>query len=782
VDALIAGGPEDLLTLAEQEVLPPTPTVLGPDRSAEAEPERILLTDGLRRRERNFGRVHDATSGVLTAGSESDRDVPARDYLLPGQEEWETVARWDGAREVSASSSLADVGSVGEARPELAPYSALDGDLSTQWVSGSEPRAAWLQVDLETPRNLSSVELVGSGVLGDDRQLVRVRTEQGVGEAVGLSPGEPALAQFPPGPTDWIRVEGAAGIAGQRLAVAEIDVPGVTVSRPLVTPVLPESWDAPDLISLDATAGWRSGCAPIRFDVRCVPDETRKGEEPLGLDRVVTMPRAGRYAARLQVRPRPGAELDEILQRDRLVRVRATSTATDEPSGSVSAAVDGLRGTTWIAAGDDDDPALTVSWVEPQRVDRLRLVLDRQAAATPAEEVTVTYDGGEQTAEVDEHGFVRLDPLRTRSMEIALSPGEPARGLGSDGRLSEYGVGVSELRIPEATGLPMIMPATPERRPCGSGPDLLVDGVTLPTRVNASRRDLILGDPVEATLCGAGRSVALVPGENRLTFGSDRGFTGVTVLLGEPAELAEAAAPSPAAPTAERLERDQVTPAVSDLKGEGLGRPGAAALGDNWNAGWAARDQGEPVDPLVVDGWRQGWQLPVQGEELTVEFAPDRWYRLGLLVGGAVAAVLTALVLVGVLRRRRTSLAPEGAEHPRTPIALLGSGVLAAGLLAGWPGLLMAVVLVLGVAVWSGLWARHRSWLVAAPVAAAALVVWWRPWGAAEGWAGELALPQLLVLCSVLMLAVGDSSRWLGRLRQGGLRSRSRMKGSSTAR
>ena len=63
----VRGAPEDLLTALESGVLEPrTPTVLTGDPDALA--PSAIVADGYRRVEREFGRVHDAVSQVLTAG------------------------------------------------------------------------------------------------------------------------------------------------------------------------------------------------------------------------------------------------------------------------------------------------------------------------------------------------------------------------------------------------------------------------------------------------------------------------------------------------------------------------------------------------------------------------------------------------------------------------------------------------------------------------------------------------------------------------------------------
>ena len=98
--SLVVGGPEDLLTLIDEGLLGDQPAVLATDVGPEAEtPSDLLLTDGLRRQERNFARIGDGRSATLEAGDPGRRGAPARDYLLGDDgetERWETVAETRG--------------------------------------------------------------------------------------------------------------------------------------------------------------------------------------------------------------------------------------------------------------------------------------------------------------------------------------------------------------------------------------------------------------------------------------------------------------------------------------------------------------------------------------------------------------------------------------------------------------------------------------------------------------------------------------------------------------
>ena len=157
------------------------PTCAGEDPASP-----LVLTDGLRAVERNFGRVHDGASATLVAGQRRRLANTARDYLLPDADRWSTWAVQEGAA-VSASSSASDATAVGTTQPGQLPYAAVDGRADTFWRANfrtDEP--AWWQLRLDRPRGLRSVRLTAGP---DGRQVVRVRTDTAVTEPVVIEAG-----------------------------------------------------------------------------------------------------------------------------------------------------------------------------------------------------------------------------------------------------------------------------------------------------------------------------------------------------------------------------------------------------------------------------------------------------------------------------------------------------------------------------------------------------------------------------------------------------------------
>ncbi len=144
--SVVAGGPEDVLDLLETGLIDDDePALLASDVQDDAEitaRDRVLLTDGLRDRERQYPRVHDGYGPTRGPGDERRTTNPEADYRLPGDAAWRTRVRLTGAESIAASSSASDADATGGARPGELPYAALDDDPDTAWVSETTRTAA----------------------------------------------------------------------------------------------------------------------------------------------------------------------------------------------------------------------------------------------------------------------------------------------------------------------------------------------------------------------------------------------------------------------------------------------------------------------------------------------------------------------------------------------------------------------------------------------------------------------------------------------------------------
>jgi arabinofuranan 3-O-arabinosyltransferase len=757
---VVVGGPEDLPDLLDLGVLGEGPSVLASDTStAGADGERppsVVLTDGLRARERFFPRIHDGASAAITPGDVRRSGNPSRDYLVGDSDRWSTTVRLTGVASISASSSMSDADALGGVRRGELPYAALDGSPDTQWVSGAGREGqAWWRVDLEEPRLLTSITLTG-GADAQENQLVRVRSAGGVTQPVDLGPGETRVVELPPEAgreTSFLRVEDASG-SGRSLALAGVDIAGVEARRDLVLPSLPEAWGNPDAVVLRADRDARTGCVEVRGDVRCVQGRDVASEEGDGMGRVVRLAEPGDWTTALTVRPLAGEALDQLVLQDQPVNITASSVGVPDPRASPLAAIDGDPGTTWTADLDDLRPALDVRWLGREAVTGLRFAVADNAAARRPSEVTLSWPGGRREVELDRKGRATFPRIRTDQLRIQITDGEPVSSLGFDAQKSDVAYGVGELRLTGVPYLPVGLSLDPVAYPCGSGPEVDVNGRSYRSALRGAPADLAAGRPADARLCresprpagDRGQRLELREGENRIEVRDAAAFAIEAMVLRNPSSTAVATAAHPAPETSGAATRTIVPD------------PGAVvvALRENANRGWRATQDGQELAPVVLDGWQQGWVLRDSTSPVQATFAPDRPYRWGLVAGGLC---LVGLVVLTFLTRGRWAgpvPAPVGTRRLSREV-LVACAVVGSGLVAGWVGVAIAVVVVAADPGLRRLSPDALPWVLSLPclIAAAAYAV--TPWGSSSGWAGNESWPAYLMLVPLVGLLASEA-------------------------
>ncbi|MDN4163123.1 alpha-(1-_3)-arabinofuranosyltransferase domain-containing protein [Nocardioides abyssi] len=785
---VLVGGPEDLPDLLDlDDVLGDGPAVLAPDADSEASPDgdpgRVVLTDGLRERERSFARIHDGYSAVTTPGDVRREDRPVTDYPLDDMDRWTTKARLVGAAALSASSSMSDGGTTGGSERGRLPYAALDGAPDTAWDSGFATEGlAWWRVDLDEP--LEVEELTVTAARHDGRQRLRVVTDHGASDPVELSPGGTRRVLLPDGEdgstaVTWLRVEAAGGPSTERLSVAEVDVPGLDVRRVLDLPTVPEEWGAPDVVALRADLDGRTGCAEVSLQDRCAAGRERTGEDGPVVRRAFTLPTPAAYDVSLTARPRAGAALDALVLNDQPAGAVAGSLALPDPRAGAVAAIDGDPSTTWLADPTDDQVELRLSWLGRRLVTGLDLDVDADVAARLPDRVLLTFTRAGRTVELREvelgrDGRAAFPGVRADGLTVQVVSAEPVSDLGFDGSSALVPVGIGDVSVTGVPFLPLGLTDRAVRRPCGSGPDLRVGSRLLRTAVTASALELLQGAEVPAEVCGPGSTgpLPLAAGTAEVAAERSDAFDAATVVLTSTTADAPAAAPSPATTEGGAGTGSPVTRSLQPAPGDTL-----VVLRENANAGWVATQDGEALEPVVVDGWQQGFRLAGDGP-VEVRFAPDRTYRLGLL-GGAVALV-GLLVVVALTRRRWSGPVPPPLADRRVPAVVAGGLALAgAGLVAGTVGLVVGA-LTTGALVLLGRKAPEVApWVLALPLLAAAAAYAATPWGSSAGWAGDDAWVGYLALVPFVAVVASVGS---ARVRRGGTRRFSRIAGTSSSR
>ncbi len=255
---------------------------------------------------------------------------------------------------------------------------------------------------------------------------------------------------------------------------------------------------------------------------------------------------------------------------------------------------------------------------------------------------------------------------------------------------------------------PFAAPNTPFVLPCGEGPPIDIDGVSIPTQVSGTVQDLLSLSPLQLTSC---RIVPLSAGRHLVTGDDGAGPFRYTTLIVRPA--------APQGHTTVR-SRSVSVKGFSGVNREISIGPGSAsyvALASNFNPGWTATLNGNHLPPVRIDGWQQGWVVPAgHGGTITVTFSPDHIYRISLLVGLLLLAGLFVLAIVPS-RYRRSSNPTAGGWIPPGAVLVAGSAVVL--ILLGGP---VALALVPAIVV-ARFWPRLLPWVVVAAIACLGVVL-----------------------------------------------------------
>jgi arabinofuranan 3-O-arabinosyltransferase len=758
---VLEGGPEAVLAALDTGVVD-GPVMLAADRPPDWPAARYVLTDARRRQQAAFGSVRDNRSATLALDDPLRGTPKVRDYTADDRHE--TVAVLEGARRISASASGSDPGGLTGADQSAQPFAAFDGDPGTAWRPpvDVDPAGQWVQIEFERPTDLTDVAIsIPARPAGLDAwaQPTRLRLDTGTAQTtVDVAADATSVYASLPRPADRLRVtiEQVAHWGGRIEApgIADIVVPGVQVSRPLL---LPTTRTEPDTILLARSGGDRDGCVRISGTYRCDPRLVRSGEEGSRLDRIVALPRAATYDLRLLATPAAGSQLESWMWRTAPVKVTASSRSLPTPKTSPMTVLDNDMGTGWTAAVTDARPSLTVRLQHPVRADSISLrVADILAAARPGR-VRISAGGQTRTVTLDAGGSARFAMLTGRVFTIELTAAAPGTTVSTrDGTSDQLPIGVSELRLSRGETVVTTTQRTSNQRlqaPCGSGPSVVVNGSVHQTAVDTSRRDVLAGGPVEMSPCDEG--VELRRGRNRISLVPSATFRAATAVFAMPTNLANGGGADDAVATRvpkggwghdERRVQVGTRQSLSVL-----------TLGENTNAGWRARAGGQTLQPVVLNGWQQGWVLPAGGgRNLALDYTPDPVYR-GAIAAGALTFLL-AIVLALFRRPDEPNDGPPLTAARPHPVLAVVAGPVVLGLLGGWIGLVaaIAVLLVLQV-VRSDYAASLRMWLAAAPLCLAAVI-----YGVEAPDVLTSTVPQVLALVSVAAAATTTRRRWRG--------------------
>jgi arabinofuranan 3-O-arabinosyltransferase len=759
----VAGGPDGILELEDRDLLGDRPVLLADGDAPDT--ASTMVSDAQLRRERAFGSINGAESGGLDADDPLRLDAPARDYLYPGAEFGESVVRLEGG-DISASSSAADVTSLGGARTDAHPAAAVDGDLRTAWRParrfGTEP--VWWRLAGDRPITADEIMVQ----LADDPDTlpptgVRIRTDSGSHVVALADTAEPQWLPLPDGPTRTVEIIAAGGPGGgpaDSLALAEVVVPGTEVTRTVVTP---GPGGAVDAYAFDTSNPPASGCAvSVDRRPRCAAALVGAAEEGAGLDRVFSIHRPARYGMTVQAVPSPGPALDALIAgtaRPWGPSVTASSSVTPDPRANADAAMDGDPLTTWTAAAGDGHPSLTLAWGAPLTIDRLRLVLTPDTAASTPLVVSLSNGTWERTVGLEEDGTAVFPAFTTDRLEISFPLLDEQTSYDPyTGAVSTLGVGISELEIP---GLPAGDPRATAVLRYGEGPTVAVDGQVRATALRTTLAGLRALQPVELEFCsGSATTGWLGQGEHRFVARSTGAFAVDTATLLRDGIRPGGALVDRAAVDVGRWDAEHRTVRVAARS-----RPTLLVVAENENAGWVAALDGTPLEKQTVDGWQQGYLLPPGAAgEVTLDFQPGGAYRAALAGGAAAVLLLVGLLLVPARRPGP----PATGRRERGGVLVGLAGVAGLALVGGVAGLVIgavAALLLMGT--------RRPTlgrWLPGAAMLAAGVA------SVVPGGDDGATVGQLLALVAVAALVVSLLPRGPGRRLT---RSRHRLSGRS---
>ena len=697
----LSGGPEALVRDASE--VDGTPLVAVADGGPT---DRTLITDTLRRRSMAFEQPSPVNyTPTLTKTDDVNRGRRVGDVLPYSGLSHQTVARLSGVRSVTASTSAANPSARRPLGPAARPAAAFDGDPTTAWVSDVHDLMPSLTVQLEAPRQVTSVVVYSRGLPASvpGPSAVTVTTDVGSGSA-SFDRGV-ALVSLPAGRTSSVVLSLRPGGDGRSGAgVSEVSIAGITpIAETLQVPTDAVGGPGTEWI-FNREPGARRACIDTGPGWACSDTLPRAAEEPV-LDRTFANGQPMSVSTRVEVTPRQGTTLESLLDAAAGIQVSASSRAFGDAVVRPGAALDGDADTGWIPSASDPAPTLTVTLARPTVVSGLRLVAPQSTLAR-VREVVVRGDSGSRTVTITGADILHFPAISSTSFHISMALRPVTSG------------GVAEpLVVSEVSLLGAAVPrAEPVTIPCGSGPSLVVDGAELATSVSATAAQLLSGAPLPATVCGAS-TLHLDSGGHRLFVRPSAAFNVDTVMLRGPEAVWGAGSVA--------IEQVSWAPERRVLRLDGTG--GTLTLTEGFNAGWVAAVDGHRLRAVRVDGWRQAWVIPSGTTgEVVLEYLPGRLHRAGLLIG---LVALGALLLVALWRGSRTAWAqaapaaagPTLAEAgPFTVSVMLGGGAgLAGWLLARTVGRRGAALFIAGGSVLLAalVAARAAGWLTSSSVA-----------------------------------------------------------------
>jgi arabinofuranan 3-O-arabinosyltransferase len=400
-------------------------------------------------------------------------------------------------------------------------------------------------------------------------------------------------------------------------------------------------------------------------------------------------------------------------------------------------------------------PTLTITLPRPIEVTRLRLTPSSSPLPAHPTMVAVDLGDGPQARRLEMSGpqTLSLEPRVTDTVTVSLLDWKDVIDRTALGFDQLKPPGLAEIAALDTDGKPIAVAGTARNRrrdiivDCEHGPIIAIAGRFLHTEVHTTVGALLNGAPVRAQPCDR-EPIQLPAGQQELVISPGPQFVvDGAALAGPLAAQSTTATSTPVTTGAWGPARREVD--VADAKTSRV-----LVVPESINPGWVAHTSaGDRLQALAVNGWQQAWIVPAgTSGTITLSFAPNSLYRIGL-AGGLALLPLLALLAWWPQRRRST----DPAACPWTPGLWAAAPVLAAGaVIAGVAGVAVFVsALGLRWVLRNRPRQRERAtlWLSASGLILAGATLSRHPWRSVDGYAGHSAAVQLLALISLAALA-----------------------------
>lgn len=687
----------------------------------------LVVTDSNRRRGLRWTGARDTPGYTEQAGEKPlVKDLrDARLDLFPGAtDSARTVAILNGVKSVQASG----YGTPGLSYPpEFRASRVLDGDPKTSWQVGGLPKELpgnRLRIVLDHPITTNQVNLLQPITGNRGRYITQV--------TMRFDGGDPVTAQLLPASRDISGAGQTVHFPRRTFKTFTITIDDVHLPlRPFADvsarPGHNARWNTSDVgLAEIRLRDDRPGATDVHVDeIIKMPTDllTAAGKSSLRHPLVLTMARDGRVAP-----PRTDPELDLTRQFalptardfglggaarldvaapdnviDQLVGIPSAAaggidvTTTEHLPGDVrvrgSAALDGDLSTSWSTPfGDILDQSIRVTTPGPITFDHLDLNVVNDRYHSVPRTIEITSDdgttrlvdlpriGGQETSGATAPVPVRFDPISGQTFTFTIKAVREVKRV-------DYQT-LSRNVMPAAIaelGIPGVAPAVaPAQIPSVCRSDLVtMDGEPLPARISGTSAAAVSHGALTLALCNPGDAITLTSGKHLLrtmkgpVSGVDFDRVVLTSAAGGAAssipQLVATAESSPASasPRVRVLKQDSTSMTVQV---DGASKPFWMVNGQSKNAGWEAKADGNDLgESQLVDGYANGWLVKPKGSgpiTITLEWAPQKVVRVGLLL--SVLGALACLAIIGVaqvrVRRRRKAARAEQLADPGGPV------------------------------------------------------------------------------------------------------------------